>query len=40
MNLNPKDSTVELIDKENVLKYIFIELNLSLGHNLKTPLSY
>lgn len=40
MNLNPKDSKVELIDKENVHRYIFIEINLSLGHNLKTLLSY
>ena len=40
MNLNPKDSMVELIDKENVPRYIFIEMNLSLGHNLKTLLSY
>lgn len=31
---------VELIDKENVPRYIFIEMNLSLGHNLKPLLSY
>lgn len=31
---------VELIDKENVPTYISIEMNLSLGHNLKTLLSY